>query len=313
MAKPDVLLMCALRPRALAQLQADYTLHRYDLADDPQALLAEVGARCRAVVTNGHTPLAREQLAQLPKLEIVSCVSAGFESIDVAELKSRGIPLTNTSVALLDDVADLALLLVLATRRQLISAHEYVRSGEWAKQGMFPLLSSLRGKRTGIVGLGQIGLAIARRLEPMGLEIGYTARSEKPCGYRYHASLLQLAEWAQILIVTVPGGPETAKLIDADVLRALGAEGTLINISRGSVVDEAALIAALQSGQLGSAGLDVFASEPNPDPALTQLNNVTLYPHHASGTVETRDAMAKLAVDNLAAHFAGQPLLSEVC
>ena len=177
---------------------------------------------------------------------------------------------------------------------------------------MASLLSSIRGKRAGIVGLGNIGSAIAARLLPLGCDIGYTARSRKPVDHLYFADVLSLATWSDILVVIVPGGEVTKAMINAPVLEALGPAGTLINVARGSVVDEPALIDALSNGKLGNAGLDVYWNEPNPDPALTSLPNVTLYPHHASGTVETRDAMAQLVVDNLAAYFAGTPLLTPV-
>ncbi|MSU88799.1 2-hydroxyacid dehydrogenase [Rhodobacteraceae bacterium 2CG4] len=306
------MVMHAARPMAMAQLAAAYTLHRQDEAADPDAFLAAHGPGCRAVVTNGHTPLTEVQLAHLPDLEIVACASAGFESIDLPALSARGIALTNTSAALHDDVADTALMLTLAARRQLIAAHAYVRSGDWGRKGMYPLLSALHGKRAGIAGLGNIGQAIARRLVPLGLEIGYTARSRKPVDYAFHPQIRDLAAWADILVLVVPGGAATRGMVDRAVLEALGPQGTLVNVARGSVVDEAALIAALRDGTLGSAGLDVYLNEPQPDPALTALPNVTLYPHHASGTVETRDAMAQLVVDNLAAHFAGRPLPTPV-
>ncbi|MHA3976692.1 2-hydroxyacid dehydrogenase [Halovulum sp. GXIMD14794] len=312
MSKPEVLVMHAARPKAMAQLAEAYTLHRYDEAGDPVTFLAQYGPLCRAVVTNGHTPLTNADLAHMPGVEIVACGSAGFESIDVDALTARDIPLTNTSAALHDDVADTALMLTLAARRELIAAHAYVRSGDWGRKGMYPLLSAIRGKRAGIVGLGNIGLAIARRFEPLGLEIGYTSRSRKPVDFAFHPTARDLADWADILVLVVPGGEETRGMIDAEVLAALGPTGTLINVARGSVVDEPALIAALKDGKLGSAGLDVYLNEPEPDPALIALPNVTLYPHHASGTVETRDAMAQLVVDNLAAHFQGRPLLTPV-
>jgi lactate dehydrogenase-like 2-hydroxyacid dehydrogenase len=286
------------RPKAMAELESAYELHRYDTAADKAAVLAAAGPVCRAIVTNGHAPLTRDMVAALPKLEIVACSSAGYESIDVD--------------ALYDDVADMAVLLMLAARRDLVRGHGYVASGDWGRQGMYPLQSSIRGKRVGIVGMGTIGKAIARRCEPMGVEIAYYARSDKGVPWRFQPDLLALAGESDILIVVVPGGPETEKLIDARILAALGPRGTLVNVARGSVVDEDALIAALASGTLGSAGLDVYWNEPNPNPALTALPNVTLYPHHASGTEETRDAMAQLVVDNLAAFYAGRPLLTPV-
>ncbi len=313
MIKPDVLVMYPTRPKAMAQLEAAYNLLRYDEAVDKEAYLAEIGERCVAVVTNGHAPLTRAHLADLANVRIVACSSAGFESIDIDALTERGIPIINTSDALYDDVADCALMLTLAARRHLIAGHAYVRSGDWGRKGMYPLTSTIKGKRAGIVGLGTIGKAIARRFEPLGLEIGYTARNAKPDSpYQYYPSVLALAEWSDILVIAVPGGAETNAMIDGSMLAALGPVGTLINIARGSVVDEPALTRALQSGALGSAGLDVYLNEPNPDPVLTALPNVTLYPHHASGTVETRDAMAQLVVDNLAAFFSGKPLLTQV-
>lgn len=313
MPKRDILVMYPARAKAMAQLEAAYTLHRLDLADDKAAFLAEHGPKCVGIVTNGHSELNRQQIDQLPNLEIVACTSAGFEDIDVVALTERGIAFTNTSAALFNDVADAALMLTLAARRQLVQAHRYVVSGDWGRQGMYPLLSTITGKRVGIAGMGMIGKAIARRCEAFDMEIGYTARSAKPdLPFGYYPDIPALAAWADILIAIVPGGAETRGIINHEVLDALGPQGTFVNVSRGSVVNEADLIAALTEGKLGSAGLDVYLNEPNPDPALTGLANVTLYPHHASGTVETRDAMAQLAVDNLAAHFAELPLLTPV-
>ena len=311
-AKHDVLVMSRLRPLAMAQLEEAYTLHRHDEAGDKPSFLRERGPLCSAVVTQGHCPLTGEELEHLPRLGFVGCGTAGFDAIDAEALRSRGIHLTATSAALRDEVADTALMLTLAACRELVSAHEYVRSGEWARNGMYPLLSTISGKRAGILGLGAIGQSIARRLEPIGVEIGYSARGEKPVGHRYLPEPLDLCEWSDILIVAVPGGQETAGMVDARALAALGPQGILVNVSRGTVVDEAALVKALKSGALGHAALDVFLSEPDPDPELTGLPNVTLYPHHASGTVETRDAMSQLVVDNLAAFFAGEPLLTPV-
>lgn len=312
MTKHDVLVMVPPLPPQMAQLAETYTVHRYDQAEDKMAFLAEHGPKCEAVATNGHEPLTREHLAHLPNVKVVACSSAGYEYIDVDALTEAGIPFTNTSDALSDDVADCALMLTLACRRHLVQGHAYVKTGEWGRKGMYPLTSALKGKKAGIAGLGTIGKAIARRFEPMGLEIGYLARSQKDVPYQYFDDVVALAEWSDILVAIVPGGDETMGMIDVSVCEALGPEGTFINVARGSVVNETDLIAALSSGKLGNAGLDVYLNEPNPDPALTALPNVTLYPHHASGTVETRDAMAQLVVDNIAACFAGKPLLTPV-
>ncbi len=313
--KPDVLVISAPQDRHLAMLEQSYTLHRHDLADaaGKDAMLDEVGPRILAIATSGHAPLTAAMIDKMPALQMVSCVSAGYDTIDVAALTARGIPLTNTSDALADDVADTAMMLTMAARRGLIGAHAYVASGDWARKGMYPLQSSLRGKRLGIAGMGRIAQAIIPRAEASGMEVAYFSRREKPdVGRPFQPDLVALAAWADVLIVIVAGGAGTKNLVGAEVLQALGPEGTLVNVSRGTVVDETALIAALRSGALGHAALDVFWNEPEADPALTSLPNVTLYPHHASGTRETRAAMAQLMVDNLAAHFAGKPLLTRV-
>jgi lactate dehydrogenase-like 2-hydroxyacid dehydrogenase len=313
--KPDVLVLAPTLAPQMDQLAAAYTLHRYDLADAPgrAQMLETIGPRCQAVVTNGHTDLNAAMIAQLPALKLVACVSAGYETIDVAALSAAGARLTNTSDALSDDVADTAILLMLAARRDLVRGHAYVQTGDWGRQGMYPLQSAIKGKKLGIVGMGKIGQAIVARAQALRLEVAYHSRSEKPeLGLPFHADLQDLAVWADMLIVIVAGGPATRNLIDERIIRAVGPAGSIINVSRGSVVDETALKAALQDGGLASAGLDVFWDEPNPDPALTSLPNVTLYPHHASGTVETRAAMSQLVVDNLAAHYAGKPLLTPV-
>ena len=221
--------------------------------------------------------------------------------------------LTTTSDALEDDVADMALLLLLAARRDLVRAHNHVATGAWAKDGNWPLQSAMAGKKVGIVGMGHVGQAIARRCAPLRVEMAYHGRRQRPdVDMPYMSDLIDLARWADILVLAISGGPETKGMVSAEVLKALGPAGTLVNVARGSVVDEAALIAALRDGTLGSAGLDVFALEPNADPALTSLPNVILSPHHASGTVETRDHMSQLVVDNINALFSGAPLLSPV-
>ncbi|MEW9613201.1 2-hydroxyacid dehydrogenase [Shinella sp. S4-D37] len=313
--KPDVLVAYPLRPRQMALLEEAYTVHRLDLlkGEEREALLADAGPRCTAMVVNGHVAIDDAFLARLPALRIAACSSAGYDQMDVAAMTRRGITLTNTSDVLLDDVADMALLLMLAARRRLVVGDRYVRSGDWGRKGMLPLTTSTAGKRAGIVGLGRIGLAIARRCEAVGLAIGYYGRSRKAGNdYAYFDDPVKLAEWADILLVATPGGAETEGLISAAVIDALGPAGSLVNIARGTVVDEPALIRALQEGRIASAGLDVYYNEPNPDPAFAALDNVVLYPHHASGTEETRDRMAQLVIDNLAAFFSGRPLLTPV-
>lgn len=313
--KRDVLVLKTLLPQQMSKLGESYSLHRYDLEDDTgrKALLKTAGARCQAVVTDSDAGLTRELIDQLPSLQFVACSSAGYETVDVAALKERGIRMTNAADALLDDVADTAMLLMLASRRRMIDAHRHVVSGDWGRKGEFPLQSSLKGKRLGIVGMGKIGQHLVGRARAFGLEIAYFNRTRREgVDIVFQPDLVELAKWADILIVIVAGGAGTRNLINEKILRALGPQGTLINISRGSVVDESALIAALKDGGLGTAALDVFLNEPCPNPDLTALPNVTLLPHLGSATVESRTAMAQIVVDNLEAHFAGMPLRSVV-
>ncbi|MGY9050367.1 hypothetical protein P775_27930 [Puniceibacterium antarcticum] len=312
MTKPDVLMLYPQRPKAMQQLEDRYTLHRFDLADNKDAFVAQHGPKCRAIVTNGHEPVTRNMIVHMRDLRLVSCSSAGFDGFDVAAMAEHGVALTNTSQALCDDVADTAIMLLLAARRGLVPAEAYVRSGDWAAKGAFPLQRSLKGGKLGIVGMGTIGQAIAGRAMAMGQQVTYWNRRPKDLPWTFQPDLIQLARDSDALVVIVAGGEGTRHLINSDVMEALGPNGLLINVARGSVVDEEALIACLSDGRLGSAALDVYASEPDADPALTQLLNVTNYPHHASGTVETRDAMAQLLVDNLDAFFANEPLLSPV-
>jgi lactate dehydrogenase-like 2-hydroxyacid dehydrogenase len=249
-----------------------------------------------------------------PDLKLIALTVVGYDRTDVAHARSRGIAITNTPDVLTDDVADLAIGLMIAVARRLPAQDLYVRQGRWEKDGMPPLTRRASGRRIGVLGLGRIGQAIAMRARPFASEIGYFSRHPRQEGadYHYADSPETLAQWADVLIVAVAGGPETAGLVSAAVIDALGPDGTLINIARGSVVDEAALVGALVDGRLGAAGLDVFADEPHVSPALLGLENVVLIPHQGSATRETRAAMGQLALDNLAAFFAGRPLLTPI-
>jgi lactate dehydrogenase-like 2-hydroxyacid dehydrogenase len=311
--KPDVLLVWPNRPRQMAMLEETYDLHRHDLAKDPEALIREVGPRVTAVATTGGKGLRRDLIEKLPNLKLVASSGVGYDTIDIAACNERGIVVTNTPDVLTDDVADLGLALILAIQRALILGDRWVREGRWKREGMMPLTTAIRGKRLGIVGLGRIGKAVALRALPLGMEISYFGRSRQATvPYRFYDDLRAMCRDIDILLLSCAGGEATRNLVNADVLEALGPKGVLINISRGTVVDEPALIEALKSGGIAGAGLDVFANEPDPDGALIAMDNVVLYPHHASGTTETRDAMAQLVVDNLAAFFAGKPLLTPV-
>ncbi len=306
----QVLILCPLSARLLALLESAYELHRLDLAGSEAERAAVIaGARaCRAAVGSGKLGLAGVPLDSLPVLELVASLSAGYEGFDLPALAARGVALTTPSGALADAVADTALMLMLAARRDLRRADLYVRSGDWGRKGMYPLQPGFRGARLGLVGAGRIGQGIARRAEALGMEVAYHGRRARPdVALRYEPDLIALAEWADVLVVAIAGGPDTRHMIDARVLAALGPQGSLVNIARGSIVDEAALIEALTAGTIASAGLDVFEGEPNPDPRLTGLENVTLYPHHASGTFDTREASAQAVAASLAALFAGQP------
>jgi lactate dehydrogenase-like 2-hydroxyacid dehydrogenase len=297
----------------MSMLEQTYTLHRHDLAKDPDALARDVGACIQAVATTGNKGLKRDLIERLPNLKVVASSGVGYDSIDIAACTERGIVVTNTPDVLTDDVADIGLALILATQRGLAKGDRWVREGRWKREGMMPLTTAISRKRLGIVGLGRIGKAVALRALPLGMEISYFGRIRQPgAPYRFFDDLQAMCREIDILLLSCAGGEATRNLVNADVLKALGPKSTLINIARGSVVDEPALVEALKTGGLAGAGLDVFANEPDPNADLIAMENVALYPHHASGTVETRDAMAQLVVDNLAAFFAGKPLLTPV-
>jgi lactate dehydrogenase-like 2-hydroxyacid dehydrogenase len=262
-------------------------------------------------VTSGGAGIDRATIDRLPRLELIACFGVGVDAIDLVAARERGIAVTNTPDVLTGDVADLALGLLLATARRIVAGDRYVRSGAWSR-GPMALASRVHGKRLGIVGMGRIGQAIAIRASAFGLQIAYHGPRAKPLPYRFEPDLVALARGVDFLVAACPGGAATRGLVSRAVIEALGAEGLLINIARGSVVDQDALVTALVDGRLGGAGLDVFADEPNVPPALLGLDNVVLQPHQASATAETRAAMGKLVIDNLAAFFAGRPLLTAV-
>jgi hydroxypyruvate reductase len=307
----DVLTAARLWPPMMEALRGAFRVHDRTHQGDPGAFVA-VAPRIRAIAASGESKVPRELIAQLPKLEIVSVFGVGYDGVDVAAARERGIAVTHTPNVLNDEVADLAMALVLAVSRRLIEADRYVRSGAWAN-GPMPLARKVSGARLGIVGLGRIGMAIARRAEAFGMSIAYTSRNARgDVPYPHFASAEALAREVDFLVVITPGGAATRKLIDAKVLAALGKKGYLVNVARGSVVDEQALVQALREGTIAGAGLDVFENEPNVPSELLALDNVVLTPHVGSATWQTRQAMADLAFGNLQAHFAGKPLLSPV-
>jgi lactate dehydrogenase-like 2-hydroxyacid dehydrogenase len=263
------------------------------------ALVAVHGARIRGIATTGKTKLDRTLIETLPALEIVASYSAGLDNIDADALAERGIALSNSSVALADEVADLAIALMVMARRRLVAADAHVRSGAWAG-GAFPLGGSVRGLRIGLLGLGHIGSGVARRAEAMGMRPRYcTRRPVAGCAYPYHPDARALASDSDVFVIACPGGPRNRGLVDEAVIAALGKDSTLVNIARGDIVDERGLVEALASGKLGSAGLDVFADEPRVPARLRDLPNVVLTPHLGSATIETRDAMGDCVVQSL--------------
>lgn len=292
-----------------ARLQQEFNVTQVasvrDKPDEP--------GRFRGLAGFGYIGADQAFFQSLPNLEIVSCYGVGYDGIDVVAARDRSIAVTNTPDVLNDCVADFGMSLILAVMRRMVEGDKYVRSGRWAKDGMMAFGHTPRGKRLGIVGLGRIGRELAHRAEAFGMDIAYYNRNPRgDLSYPYFPSARQLAEAVDVLALTCPGGPETRHLINAEVLAALGTSGVLVNIARGSVVDEAALVQAIEDGTIAGAGIDVFEAEPRVPEALFKFDNVVLQPHQASATVETRMAMGNLMVDNLVAHFAGKPLLTPV-
>ena len=314
---PPELLILAPSPSAAvnAQLEERYACHHawQVPADERHAWLAERAPAIRAVVTTGALGLNAADMDLLPNLEIVAVNGVGLDGVALDVARQRGIAVTTTPNVLTDDVADVALALLLASARHVVALDRFVRDGGWERREAIAPASSLRGKTAGIFGFGQIGQAIAHRLAAFGIHVRYfQPRAITGTEVPRAESLLALAQESDYLIVCAPGTPATRKIVDRSILDALGPQGTLINIARGALIDEDAMIAALQDGHLGAAGLDVFADEPHVPAALRAMSNVVLTPHVGSLTVETRHAMGQLVVDNLAAHFAGQPLLTPV-
>lgn len=311
MSLPDVLVVAPLMPFLMEALRGKFTVHDRIHVSDPAAFAA-VAPRIRGVVANGEAKVPRELIAQLPALEVITVFGVGYDGVDVAAAHERGVPVTNTPDVLNDDVADLAIGLLIAVARRIPQADRFVRAGEWPN-GPFTLSRKVSGAKLGIVGMGRIGQAIAHRATAFGMQIAYTARSPRAgVGYAFHTDAVSLAAASDFLVVITPGGAGTLGMIDAKVLQALGPDGYLVNVARGSVVDQPALVEALQGGIIAGAALDVFVGEPNVPESLRGMPNVVLTPHIGSGTRQTREAMARLTFDNLCAHFAGQPLLTPV-
>jgi lactate dehydrogenase-like 2-hydroxyacid dehydrogenase len=302
----DILQLVPLRPEVQKELEARYRIHS-------KADFDKVAGLVRGCVTNGHSGPPPEMIDRMPKLEIIASASVGYDGIPVEYARSKGIPVTNTPDVLNDDVADLAIALMIMTARRLVASDTYVRTGKWPKGGEYPLAQKASRKRVGILGMGRIGKEIGKRAEAMNNTVAYHSRrpvADVP--YKHYPDLVELAKNSDFLLAIIPSTPQTLKIVNKAVIEALGPTGILVNVARGSVVDEDALVEALTAGKLGGAGLDVFVHEPQVPKELFGMDNVVLQPHVGSATHETRRAMSQLVLDNLDAKFAGRPLLTEI-
>lgn len=308
--KPELLVLIALRGDAHREIAASFDVRYAPTPEARERAIAEHGGAIRAVLTNGSTGLTAGEIDRLPQLTFVSALGAGYEHIDVAHAKARGITVVTGAGTNDDCVADHAFALLLAAVRGVVQLDAKTRAGVW-REGL-PMPPNVSGKKLGIVGLGKIGEKCARRAAGFDIEIGYHNRTAKNVSYRYFDRLDALAQWADFVIVATPGGAGTRHLIDRAVLDALGPGGFLVNVSRGSVVDTAALADALRDKRIAGAGLDVYEGEPEPPRALTDLDNVVLTPHMGGWSPEALDRSVRQFLDNAARHFAGQPVLTPV-
>ena len=310
--KPDIVLTTRIFPPTQAILEKEFACHKLHEASDREALLKEVAPRVRAVATFGAAGANAQLMDALPKLELISNFGVGVDAIDLDAANKRGIIVTNTPDVLNDCVADTAMALTLNVMRKYPQAEAYLRSGFWAARGDYPLTTSLGGKSMGILGLGRIGEAIAKRALAFGMKIRYHNRSRKDVPYPYDADAVALAKNSDVLMIATPGGSATKAMVGAKVLDALGPKGYVVNIARGSVIDEPVLLQYLQQNKIAGAGLDVFANEPKISPAFFALDNAVIFPHVGSATNETRTAMGNLQIENLRLHFAGKPVRTRV-
>ena len=299
-------------PEELAQLEGQFDLIRLWKEEDPEALLQERKEDITAIVGMHYVPISKTLIESLPNLKIISTFSVGTDHIDLEAAKAANVKVTNTPDVLCQETADTGMALLLAVARRVPEGDMYVRVGKWLN-GPMPLGVTLAGKTIGIVGLGGIGSKVAKRCDAFDMNVVYYGpREKKDYSYKYYDDVTAMAQDCDFLMLTCPGGPETENLIDANVLDALGPKGILINIARGTVVDEPALIQVLQNGTIAAAGLDVYRNEPHVPPEYISMDNVVLLPHIGSATVETRSVMGQLVVDNILAHFGGKPLITEV-
>ena len=302
--KPELLFYGSPKPGMMDLLSPKFNItNAKDISDDV-TYWEEKATEVVAIVMTGHGNLSDDLMAKLPALKIISSFGVGYDSIDAVSAAKRGIVVSHTPNVLNADVSNTAIMLMLAVSRSLVVDDAYLRAGRWLKNGAAPLRQSMDGRKVGIVGLGRIGLEIGRKLEAFDMDISYHTRSKKNgAAYRYYPNLIEMAKDVDFMVVITPGGAATDKLISRDVMNALGKNGTLINIARGTVVDEAEMVKALQDGRLGGAGLDVYEAEPKVPEALFALDNVVLLPHVGSATIGTRQAMSDLVIENLFSFF----------
>ncbi len=310
--KHDLILTAKGHKGTLDRMEQEFTLIKLWEASDRTAALKQAAPKIRALAHTGHTKVDAALMDALPKLGIISNFGVGVDQIDLAAAKQRGIIVTNTANVLNDCVADCAMALVLNTLRKFPQADKYLRAGLWKTQGTYPLTTSLGGKTLGILGLGRIGEEIARRAQAFGMKIRYHNRNKKNVSWAYDTDAVALAKNSDVLLAITPGGAETDKLVNAQVLDALGPQGYFINVARGSVVDQPVLLKYLQEKKIAGAGLDVYEQEPDVPPEFFALDNAVLLPHMASATNETRTAMGNLQIENLLLHLAGKPVKTPV-
>lgn len=309
---PDLLVICSTTAPMRTRLSEVFDPIALADLESPSKWLEENGAGIRYVLTDGHLGVPADVLKCLPNLALISSYGVGYDAIDTDAATARCVPVCHTPDVLNEEVATTALMLYLACWRNLEAEMTNARSGRWASNGALPLARSADNRSVGILGLGRIGKAIVRKLQPFNPTLHYCGRSEQDVPYQYHASLVEMARACDTVISVVPGGDTTHQLVNREVIDAIGPDGYLINVGRGSVVDEIALIKALQENRIAGAGLDVFEAEPTIPDALRAQSNVVLTPHIGSATVETRRAMGDLAIDNLVAHKERRPLLTPV-
>ncbi len=310
--KPEIIVTGRVFPPTQLKLDQEFACHKLYEAADRDAFLKQHAPGVRGLATFGPNGADAKLMDALPKLEIISNFGVGVDAIDLAAAKQRKLIVTNTPDVLNDCVADAAMALVLNTLRRFPQSEGYLRAGNWGARGAFPLAASLGGKTLGVLGLGRIGEAIARRAAAFGMKIRYHNRSKKDVAYAYDADLVTLAKNSDVLLVATPGGAATNKIVNDKVLDALGPQGYVVNIARGSVIDEAALLRYLKGKKIAGAGLDVFDNEPKISPEWFGIENAVLFPHVGSATVETRTAMGDLQVENLRLHFSGKPVQTRV-